>query len=253
MNQAQHVARLVADTLGSKALGIYLHGSAVQGGLKPASDVDILVVTRHTLDDRERRTLTNGLRQKTGTRPVELTVVVQSTVRPWRYPPTGDFLYGEWLRDEIAANGPPQPSPMPNLAIEIPQALAGNHPLAGPPPADLLDPVPPADVARASVAGIPDLLANLPGDTRNVVLTFARIWTTLATGTIRSKDEAADWALPRLPPDHRPVLQHAHHLYLTRRYAEETWPDDLKGRAPAHVDAVLAEIDKLTAHSAASE
>jgi hypothetical protein len=109
----------------------------------------------------------------------------------------------------------------------------------------LLDPVPPADVLRASLAGIPDLLHDLSGDTRNVVLTLARIWTTLATGEIESKDATADWALARLPPEHRPVLAHARQLYLTRRYTEETWSDELTTQVRPHIDVVLAEIRKL--------
>jgi streptomycin 3"-adenylyltransferase len=250
MDQLQQIVKLVDDALGPKALGIYLHGSAVHGGLKPASDVDVLVVSRQSMDDRDRRRLVDGLLPISGprvrARPVELTVVVQSEVRPWRYPPTCDFLYGDWLREEIEAHGPPQPEPMPNLAIMIPVTLAGNHPLSGPPPAELLDPVPPADLIRGSMAGIPDLLNDLPDDTRNVVLTFARIWTTLATGEIKSKHAAADWALAQLPPEHRPVLDHAKQLYLTRRYTEETWSDELKAQVGPHVDAVLAEIGQLT-------
>jgi hypothetical protein len=72
-------------------------------------------------------------------------------------------------------------------ALLLTAALAGDHPLTGPPPAQVVDPVPHADLVRASVAGIPGLLDDLDGDTRNVVLTLARIWTTLATGEMRSK------------------------------------------------------------------
>jgi len=211
--------------------------------------VDILVVTRQGMDDRERRALVDGLLAisgpRVGARSVELTVVVQSEVRPWRYPPTADFLYGDWLREQIEASGPPQPAPMPDLAIVIALVLAGDHPLDGPPPAELLDLVPPADVRRAGVAGIPGLLHDLPGDTRNVVLTLARIWTTLATGEIKSKDAATGWALAQLPPEHRPVLAHAKQLYLTSRYREETWTDELLTQVRPHVDLVLAEIHKL--------
>lgn len=251
MDQLQQIVRLVDDAIGSIVLGIYLHGSAVHGGLKPASDIDVIVVSRRRMDERERRALVDGLLKisgpRVGARSVELTVVVQSEVRPWRYPPMSDFLYGDWLRAEIDADGPPQPAPMPNLAIEIPMTLAANYPLQGPPPAELLDPVPTADLVRGSVAGIPDLLNDLPGDTRNVVLTFARIWTTLATGEIKSKDAAADWALAQLPPEHRPVLEHAKQLYLTRRYSEEEpWSDELQAQMRPHVDVVLAEIGRLT-------
>jgi predicted nucleotidyltransferase len=249
VDQLQQVGRLVDDVIGSKTLGSYLHGSAVHGGLKPASDLDILVVTRQSLTDRERRALVDGLLpisgRQAGARSVELTVVVQSDLRPWQYPPIADFLYGDWLREEIEATGPPRPAPMPNLAIEIPAVLAADHPLGGPPPAELLDPVPPADVVRGSVEGIPGLLDDLPGDGRNVVLTLARVWVTVATGEIVSKDAAADWALARLPPRHRPVLAHAKQLYLTRGYAEESWSEELTMLLRPHVDAVLAEISKL--------
>lgn len=249
MDQIQEVVQLVGDVIGPEAIGIYLHGSSVAAGLRPASDVDVLVVSRRCLHDHERHALLRGLLKISGSanqaRPVELTVVVQSEVRPWRFPPTGDFLYGEWLRDEFEAGGVPQPEPMPDLAPLVTMVLTGDRPLAGPPPAQVLDPVPPADLARASVAGIADLLDDLDHDTRNVVLTFARIWTTLATAQIMSKDAAADWALGRLPREHRAVLEHAKQLYLHYGYAEETWSDELEARVRPHIDHVLSEIDRL--------
>lgn len=249
MDQLEQTVGLVRDVLAPELLGTYLHGSAVLGGLAPASDLDILAVTRRSLDDRERRALLRGLLEISGltatVRPVELTVVVQSEVRPWRTPPTGDFLYGEWLRDELRASGPPRPGAMPDLALVLTMVLAGDHPLTGPPPVELLDPVPHADLVRASVAGIPELLDELTDDTRNVLLTLARVWTTLATGEIRPKDAAADWALARLSPEHRPVLEHARYLYLNCHYADETWSDELKARVRPHVDEVLTRIGKL--------
>ncbi|MBJ6638434.1 DUF4111 domain-containing protein [Streptomyces sp. DHE7-1] len=249
MNQVHEIAKLLDGVLGPDAVGTYLHGSAVLGGLRPASDVDVLAVSRRSLGERERLELLGGLLPLSGSRnrarPVELTVVVQSEVRPWRYAPICDFLYGEWLRAEYDAGQVPQPEPMPDLALSISMTLAGDHPLTGPRPARVLAPVPHADLVRASLAGIPGLLDDVAGDTRNVLLTFARIWTTLATGRVASKDEAADWALARLPPEHRPVLAHARHLYLNCRYSEERWSEELRAQVRAHVDLVLAEIDRL--------
>ncbi len=249
VDQVERIVRLVAEVLGDDALGVHLHGSAVSGGLRPASDVDVFVVARRSLDDPARRRLVEGLRplsgSRAGARPVELAVVVAGGVRPWRYPPTCDFLYGEWLREAFDAGEVPRPEVMPDLALLITMVRAGDRTLAGLPPARLLDPVPHEDVVRASVAGIPGLLDDLADDTRNVLLTFARIWTTVATGEIRAKDAAADWALSRLPAEHRPVLAHARDLYLTRGYAEETWPEGLPERARAHVDHVRAEIARL--------
>lgn len=124
---------------------------------------------------------------------------------------------------------------MTNLAVMIAQTLAGNRPLAGPPPGELLDAVPVHDVIAASLAAIPDLIDDLPGDSRNVVLTLSRIWITLATGEIKSKDAAADWALGHLLARHRPVLQHAKRLYLTCRYSDETLERRSAGTGPSHV------------------
>ncbi len=249
MDQLQVIVGLARSVLGGDLIGAYLHGSCVLGGLRPASDVDVLVVSRQSMDERERRALLGGLLGISGSRnkarPVELTVVVQSEVQPWRYPPACDFLYGEWLRAEYEAGKVPQPEPMPDLALLITMALAGDRPLTGPRPRQVLDPVPHSDVVRASVAGVPGLLDSLDGDTRNVLLTFARIWATLAAGRIMSKDAAADWAMARLPAEHRPVLEHARQLYLDCCYSDETWGETLQARVRPHVDRVLAEIDRL--------
>lgn len=162
MDHVERVVRLMTDVIGGDLLGAYLHGSSALGGLRPASDVDILAVTRRPLGEGQRRALVAGLLPisgaTVGARPVELTVVVQAGVRPWRYPPVGDFLYGEWLRAAYQAGVVPAPGPMPGLA--------------GPRPAHVLDPVPAEFLVRASVDAIPGLLADLPHDTRNVLLTF---------------------------------------------------------------------------------
>ncbi|SNS89143.1 streptomycin 3-adenylyltransferase [Asanoa hainanensis] len=251
VDQIERVVQLVTEVVQGDLLGAYLHGSSVMGGLRPASDVDVLAVTRRSLDADQRAALVAGLLPisgaAVGARPVELTVVVQAAVRPWRYPPVGDFLYGEWLRAEYRAGLVPAPAPMPGLVLEIAVALAGDRPLVGPPPAALLDPAPTDLLERASVDGIPGLVADLRHDTRNVLLTFARIWTTLSTGAVVPKETAADYVLARLAPKHRPVLKHARDLYLTTAYADETWSEELAAQVGPHVDAVLTQIRALRA------
>jgi hypothetical protein len=117
--------------------------------------------------------------------------------------------------------------------------LQGDTVLIGPPPAQLLDPVPHHDLIRGAVAGIPHLLSDLESDTRNVLLTLARIWMTLETGQIQSKDAAAAWALKQLPPEHQPVLARARAMYLDG-VDEERWQDLTAVRA--HADYVVDAI-----------
>lgn len=244
------VVAITHDVLGDALVGAYLHGSAVLGGLRPSSDLDVLAVVARPTSDEERRAIVaqlleiSGLRAYRGpARPVELTVVRASELRPWHFPPIVDLLYGEWLRADFARGVVPAPAPMPDLGPEIALTLQGDASLFGPAPAEVMDPVPPADLRRAIVAGVPSLLADLESDTRNVLLTFARIWFTLATGVIGSKDQAADWALKDLPAEHRGVLTRARELYL--QGADDDW-GPVMAAVVAHADVVVPEIERLS-------
>lgn len=202
--------------------GVYLYGSAVADGLRRDSDLDLFAVIARRLTDAEKHAIVGGIvltsrrdLRPAGWRPVELTIVVRDEVRPWHYPPRFDLQYGEWLRDDIADGRlPPSPDSSPDVALLVTMVRGGNRLLLGRPAADLLDPVPQADVMRAISDEIPSLLDDLASDTRNVLLTLARMWTTVATGEVRSKDGAAAWALSRLPAKHRPVLELAARAYL---------------------------------------
>ena len=230
---AHEVVAIMRDVLGEALVGAYLHGSAVLGGLRPTSDIDVLAVIDRRTTEPERRALVDRLLEISGRRarrgpgrPIELTILVQSDIRPWRPPPRVEFLYGEWRRDDYEAGFVPAPWLMADLGPEIAITLAGNVALAGPPPAEVLDPVPDADLRRAITAGVPSLLDDLDTDTRNVLLTLARVWSTLATSEISSKDQAAAWALERMPDDRRGPLNLAREMYLEGRDRDD-WGEEL--------------------------
>lgn len=246
--QLDRLVSVVRETVGPVVVGAYLFGSAVLGGLRRDSDLDVLVVTRRRTTRDEKRGLARRLLDMSGRstaqgrwRRVELTIVVESEVKPWRYPPMFDFQYGDWLRDAFE-HGDVEPWPTRthgDVAALIAMALEADTPLIGPPPATVLDPVPSEDLVRANVDDIERLLADLPEDTRNVLLTLARIWSTAATGELRSKDAAAEWAIERLPEEHRPVLLRARSGYLGLE--QDRW-DDLEQRVRPHTAFVVAEI-----------
>jgi hypothetical protein len=131
----------------------------------------------------------------------------------------------------------------PDLAMLITIALQGDRPLLGPRPSEIFDPVPPADLTRAMVHGLDGLLGNLSTDTRNVLLTLARIQCTLATGEIRPKDRAADWVLDRLPKKDRAVLARARAIYLGEE--EDRW-EDLRLSLAGVADRMADEIRRAT-------
>ncbi len=248
--QLERLLGAVREVLGEDLVGAYLHGSAVLGGLRPCSDLDVLVVARRRMALEEKRSLVERLLAVSGPmspgplRPVEMTVVAQPDVRPWRYPPSFDLQYGEWLRAELESGDvePLRTTVNPDVTLLITMARLGDTPLLGRAPAEVFDPVPREDFTSALLDGIDGILDEIESDTRNMVLTLARIWSTAATDVIRSKDAAADWALARLPDEQRPVLARARAIYLDEE--DERW-DGLAKSVRPFADHVVGEIERV--------
>ncbi|WP_430787058.1 aminoglycoside nucleotidyltransferase ANT(9) [Virgibacillus flavescens] len=215
--EAIQALKVVKEVLGSTVVGVFLYGSAVNGGLRINSDVDVLVVVNHRLSEVTRRNLTENLMLISGKvnsmRPLEVTVINKGDVVPWRYPPRNEYLYGEWLRNEFENGQFPEPYDNPDLAIVLAQARKNNISLFGPDASDILDPVPMVDIRRAILDSVPELMDDTKGDERNVILTLARMWQTMEIGEITPKDVAAEWAIPRLPNEHATLLDIARKAY----------------------------------------
>jgi streptomycin 3"-adenylyltransferase len=247
--QAGAVVDLLRARLADDLLAVYLSGSATAGGLRADSDLDLVAVVRRRLSSAEKLAIVTGVTplshrpvRPAGWRPVELTVLVADDIRPWRYPPRMELQYGEWLREEFDAGRIEPASPEnPDLALLVTEVLAHGRALVGPSPGSHFDTVPVGDVVRAMIAGIPMLLEDLATDTRNVLLTLARIHCTLSTGSILPKHVAAAWALERLPWEHRPVLELARRGYLG---ADDDW-DGRAAEVDAHARFVVERIERI--------
>ncbi len=222
-------------------VAIYLYGSALAGGLRADSDLDFALVTSRRLTVPEKEHLFDAIRPLSRRslrpgdwRPLEVTVLALPDLRPWRYPPQVDAQYGEWLTDiELSEQVGRGPVASPDLALIITMLRQTSRAYRGPAAEDVLAPVPFDDLVRATLDAVPILLADLEDDTRNVLLTLARMWATMATRTIRSKDDAAEWAAGRLPADARGLLDHARALYSDGGWGE--WDADMtEARRLAH-------------------
>ena len=219
--EAKQARSIVEAVLGDSIIGIYLFGSAVVGGLRRDSDVDVLVAVSKSPSFEQRRALVSRLMSVSGAvghtqgrRPLELTVITVSEAVPWRFPPKAEFVYGEWLREDFEAGGVPEPVRDPDLAIVLKKVIDGGWLLYGKEASEVFEPVPTADVRRAIRDSLPGLLAEAAGDERNVILTLSRMWLTAATGDIAPKDVAAYWAEEQAPPEHGRLLKYAREGYL---------------------------------------
>lgn len=223
---ATQVAQAVAvidEHLGSTLRAVYLFGSAVEGGLQPGSDIDLLVTVDARPGEAVRRALQMDLLGISASpdmadehRPLEVTVVVHDDVVPWRYPARRELQFGEWLRQDLLA-GEMEPALLDHdLAILLTKVRRNSIALVGPAAGGVFAPVPQQDLRRALADTIAqwNTPADWAGDERNVVLALARIAFTAETGGITSKNDAADWLLARLPEAHRGILRDARDAYL---------------------------------------
>jgi len=223
--EASQALAVVQQCLGDSVLAVYLHGSAVAGGLRPMSDVDLMVIVNRPTTPLDRQQLVAELLRISGryppkpgdARPLEVIVFQRADLSPLAFPPRSEFLYGEWLREAFEAGAVPEPAANPDSTLVLAQARLTGVPLMGPPPAALLPPIPVEGIRSAITQARPALLADLRGDERNVLLTLARMWRTLATGEFVPKDVAADWAMERLPAASGELLGLARDGYLGTR------------------------------------
>lgn len=209
--------------LGGNLLAIHLFGSAIHGGLKPSSDIDLMVSVSRALSPTTRRGLMHELLSHSAwpgrpgsLRALEATVVVLGELVPWRYPPRREMQFGEWLREEISAGRYEPPMVDHDLAILVTKLRRHSVALCGPTAETLFEPVPVSDLRRSLADTIAqwNAPADWQGEERNVILALARIWYTARTGEIASKDEAAAWVAGQLPDGHRTILEQAANAYL---------------------------------------
>lgn len=236
-NNEQVRAALAAlrNFLEDRLLAVYLHGSAVSGGLRPQSDFDLLAVVERGLTGLQRDGLLASLLQLSGRHPaasggprcLEVIVFRRAELAGNLAPARAEFIYGEWLRDGFEAGEKPVPTLSPEFTLLLAQARREALSLFGPGADELLPAVPLTEIHRAMRELLPALLEGLQGDERNVLLTLARMWHTANTGQFVTKDAAAAWASLRIHGRDAATLDYARKAYL----GEIT--GDWRGRAGA--------------------
>lgn len=223
--QLSQAVAVIQSHLAPGLVAVHLYGSALDGGLKRFSDIDLLVTVSAPLDESLRRALVTDLLQVSAfpgesevLRALEVTVLVRDEVIPWRHPAKRELQFGEWQREDICAGVFEPVRVDPDLAVLLTQVRQHGVALIGPEAERLFQPVPHSDLFNAFAEALK--MWNAPmdweGDERNVMLTLTRIWYSAQAGEIVPKDVAADWAMERLPIEHRSVLLKAREAYLGR-------------------------------------
>lgn len=247
LDQSEQVPAALAalhESLADCLCAVYLHGSAVSGGLRPQSDIDLLAVVDRRMTQSERATLTSSLLKLSGRYPptpgglrcLEVMIFSRPDLAAGIFPARAEYIFGEWLRDAFEAGETSMPAQNAEFTLVLAQAQQEAIVLFGPDRDTLLPVIPMIDVRNSMRELLPELVGGLREDTRNVLLTMARIWYTAENGTFASKDEAASWAIPQLSDRSALTLNHARRAYLGE--IDDNWN--------SHQDGMECLVEELT-------
>jgi hypothetical protein len=197
--------------LGPRFVGAYLQGSFALGSADEWSDVDFVVVTTEPIDP--------ALVQ-----PLHARLFARAT--PW-----AQHLEGSYIPRDLLRRVDPGRTKLPFLDNGARELVLDSHcntavvrvllrehgiALAGPPPAELIDAVAPAelrDEARHVLASYVDWALEpepMSGWKQPyLVLTFCRALRTLEHADVLTKRDAATWAAETVDPRWRPLIQAA--------------------------------------------
>lgn len=246
--EAQQGCKIVLEELGNVVVGMYLYGSAITGGLRIHSDIDVLVIVKQNLTDAIRKKLIRRIMKvsgkvgnTSGIHPLEITIINLKDVVPWRYPPKIEFQYGEWRRDEFEQGEVPKQTYDPDLTIILSEVRQNSISLIGPKPSEILDLVPFMDIKRAISDSLSNLINNRKGDERNVLLTLSRMWLTVSINEVAAKDVAAEWAIERLPKELTSLLDYARNAYVGE--CDDNW-EGRDTEVTALVNYIRQQIEK---------
>ena len=223
-NPPEPAAALLEDAqniIGRSMRGVYLFGSAADGGLQKESDIDLLIVNDGDLNDDQREQLLNACMEISGAigndagkRYLEVTVVNSEALSSWQHPPQHDFLYGEWLRADYEKGRIPKKETNPDLTLVLKQLQQHHRLMSGERFSDIMEDVPLEDVLQAIADTLAETIRNYKGDERNTILTLTRMMMTVRTGRILSKDESAMAVAPEIPEKPRHLIETAVLGYL---------------------------------------
>lgn len=224
----EDIILILNEEIGNLILGIYLYGSTISGGLQPDSDIDLLVIIKGRLTQKNKLQLVKEFMQVSGeisnpqlTRPLEITIVNIDEISPWEHPVKCELQYGEWLRDSFSIGCIGDSTADSDLTILLRQVRQNSIALAGSEAQKLIPEIPDEDIKKAIFDSFPTLISSVIGDERNSILTLARMHFTVVTGKITSKNKAADWLLPKIPMEFKGLLQMAKGAYLGK--CEDNW------------------------------
>jgi Domain of unknown function (DUF4111) len=192
-------AGLLRRLLGDDLVAVYLTGSGALGGVAAGSDVDVVAVCAGDLPEKRRRAVAACLGELAMTWPLrglELVLYARAAVATPTRRPRFAVNLNAGPRMPFHVSYDPADEPAHWFLLDLAILRAHGRTLDGPPPAELVGPIP----RRWQLEAVRDSLAWHQASEpalQQSVLNACRGWRYAAEDVWSSKDDAAAWALQR--------------------------------------------------------
>ncbi|WP_079480083.1 aminoglycoside adenylyltransferase domain-containing protein [Halobacillus salinus] len=211
----QRIEDAIRRLLSDQFVGLYIHGSAVTAGFVPdRSDIDVLVVTIDSLNDNQRKELTNFfLGLSDSPYPIEISIITKDSLRSWSHPSTYEFHFSEAWRGELLLT---RTSFCPvgvdgDLAAHVTMVRQRGVRVSGPEIKEVFPSIPEADFLSSVVDDTLQSLKAIGDNPNNAVLNAVRLYSYLKEGKYLSKEEGGRWAAEQFGEPFRSTV---HQIWL---------------------------------------
>jgi predicted nucleotidyltransferase len=219
---------LFKDELRDNLSGIYLHGSLAMNCFNPkGSDIDFIVVVRDNLTrENERRIIQNVLdlhNEMINERGIEFSVILESNLKPFRYPTPFELHYSDLHRERYLMDGSYKcgGAEDKDLASQLMVAYNRGKCLYGKSLDTICEPIKSKYYIDSIYHDVESAIQEVNDCPVYVVLNLCRVLYYLKEGQVSSKKEGGEWAIKSLSQDYQ--------LLITKcldNYASES--DELK-------------------------
>lgn len=192
-------AALLGRLLGDNLAAVYLGGSGALGGVASDSDVDLVAVCDAAPSEEAGRAVIAALGELAMTWPLrglEFVLYTRAAVAAPAPRPCFEINLNVGPRMPYRLSLEPASEPAHWFLLDLDILRGHGRPLAGPPPRDLVGPIPRRQVLKALGSSLAWHGAHEPA-LQQSVLNACRGWRLTEEGVWSSKDDAGAWALPR--------------------------------------------------------
>lgn len=237
--------------LGRDLSGVYLHGSLALGCFHPEhSDIDLLLVVRQGLAPEQQRDVVRALLDHSANPyPLDVSIIHEAALFPWRYPTPVLLRYNEdqraglelALADGSWASWGQDGGLAWELALHIRLLNERGQTRYGQPIADTFPSVPMQHFVDAMLRDLRAARQDMMVDPVYAVLNQCRAYYFLQDDVLASKEEAGQWTMGMLHPRYLPVLKHCLNYYRGVTNQLPFDPIDL-GQLVGYLEARIAQL-----------